>query len=173
MQGALHHIKMVELRKRYRPKKNRTDDAEGQVYVDRYMEQEKKFKDKKRTRDAGEILESAKGRTLTKWADKDGKWNMGVAMELIMEALEIGKAPVSTNGKKMTAAEREEWVHSKFDSDAFDEEARDELRERIVKGTAAKKLAKQEARELKESGEAEGSVAKPKKRPKKPAVESQ
>ena len=66
-----------------------------------------------------------------------------------------------------------EWVHSKFDSDAFNEEARDELRERILKGTAAKKLAKQEARELTESGEAEGSVAKPKKRPKKPAVESQ
>ena len=137
------------------------------------MEQEKKFKDKKRTRDAGEILESAKGRTLTKWADKDGKWNMGVAMELIMEALEIGKAPVGTNGKKMTAAEREEWVHSKFDSDAFNEEARGELRERILKGTAAKKLAKQEAKELKESGEAEGSVAKPKKRPKTAAVESQ
>ena len=163
--------KMAELRKRYRPKKNRTDDAEGQVYVDRYMEQEKKFKDKKRTRDAGEILESAKGRTLTKWADKDGKWNMGVAMELLMQALEMDKAPLDGDGKKMTAAARNEWVQVTFDSEAFDDATRDDLRERILKGTAAKKLAKQEARELKDSGE--GSVAKPKKRPKTAAVESQ
>jgi hypothetical protein len=129
---------MAELRRWYRPDKNRSDDAEGQVYVDRYIEQQEKYKDKKRTRDAGEISHSAKGRTLTKWADKDGKWNMGVAMELIMEALEIGKAPVGANGKKMTAAERDKWVHSKFDSEAFNEEARDDLGDRIVKGTAAK-----------------------------------
>ena len=164
--------KMAELRRRYRPKKNRADDAEGQVYVDRYMEQEKKFKGKKRTRGEDEILASARSRTLTMWADKDGKWNMEVAQELLMQALEMDKAPLGGDGKKMTAAARNEWVQVTFDSEAFDDEARDDLRERILKGTAAKKLAKQEAKEAKESGEAEGA-AKPKKRPKKAAVESQ
>jgi hypothetical protein len=92
-------------------------------------------------------------------------------MELLMQALEMDKAPLGGDGKKMTAAARNEWVQVTFDSEAFDDEARDDLRERILKGTAAKKLAKQEARELKDSGE--GSVAKPKKRPKTAAVESQ
>ena len=79
-------------------------------------------------------------------------------------------SPVGGNGKKMTAAERDEWVHSKFDS--FDEAARDDLRDRILKGTAAKKLQKKEAKELKDSGGAEGSALKPeKKRAKKAAVE--
>ena len=164
---------MAELRRRYRPDKNRSDDAEGQVYVDRYMEQEEKFKGKKRTRGEDEILASARSRTLTKWADKDGKWNMEVAQELLMQALEMDKAPLGDDGKKMTAAARNEWVQVTFDSEAFDDATRDDLRERILKGTAAKKLAKQEAKELKESGEAEGSAAKPKKRPKKAAVESQ
>ncbi len=72
------------------------------------MEHEKKYKDKKRTRDTNEILASAKGRKLEIWADKDGniamKWNMEVAMELIVEALELGKAPPGADGKKMTAA---------------------------------------------------------------------
>ena len=163
---------MAELRRRYRPDKNRSDDAEGQVYVDRYMEQEEKFKGKKRTRGEDEILASARSRTLTMWADKDGKWNMEVAQELLMQALEMDKAPLDGDGKKMTAAARNEWVQVTFDSEAFDDEARDDLRERILKGTAAKKLAKQEAKEAKESGEAEGA-AKPKKRPKKAAVESQ
>jgi hypothetical protein len=166
--------KMAELRRRYRPKKNRADDAEGQVYVDRYMEQEKKFKGKKRTRGEDEILASARSRTLAMWADKDGKWNMEVAQELLMQALEMDKAPLGGDGKKMTAAARNEWVQVTFDSGAFDDEARDDLREpRILKGTAAKKLAKQEAKEAKESGEAAGSAAKPKKRPEKAAVESQ
>jgi len=159
-QCKLHYSteKMAELRKRYRPKKNRFDDAEGQVYVDRYMEQDKKYKDKKRTRDDAEILASAKARKLEIWADKDGKWDMQVAMELIMQDLELAKAPAGATGKKMTAAERDEWVHSKFDSDAFNEEARDDLRERIVKATAAKKLAKQEARDLRQSGGVDGGV---------------
>ena len=90
-----------------------------------------------------------------------------------MQALEMDKAPLDGDGKKMTAAARNEWVQVTFDSEEFDDATRDDLRERILKGTAAKKLAKQEARELKESGEAEGSVAKPKKRPKTAAVESQ
>ena len=170
-----HHTTagMAELRRRYRPDKSRLgpDDAEGQVYVDRYMEQEKKFKGKKRTRGEDEILASARSRTLTMWADKDGKWNMEVAQELLMQALEMDKAPLDGDGKKMTAAARNEWVQVTFDSEEFDDATRDDLRERILKGTAAKKLAKQEARELKDSGE--GSVAKPKKRPKTAAVESQ
>jgi hypothetical protein len=163
--------KMAELRKRYRPKEDRTDDAEGRVYVDRYMEQEKKYKDKKRTRNEEEILASAKGRTLELWADKGGKWDMAVAQALIMQELEMDKAPLGADGKKMTAAERDEWVHSKFDSDAFNEAARDDLRERILKGTAAKKVAKQEAKELKQSGGVEGSAKPVKKRAKKAAVE--
>ena len=163
---------MAELRRRHRPEKNRTDDAEGQVYVDRYMEQDKKYKDKKRTRDEAEIVASAKGRKLETWADKDGKWDMQVAMELIMQDLELAKAPAGATGKKMTAAERDEWVHSKFDSDAFNEEARDDLRDRILKATAAKKLQKKEAKELKDSGgAAEGSANPVKKRAKKAAVE--
>ena len=97
---------------------------------------------------------------------------MEVAMELIMQALDIGKVPVGANGKKMTAAEHDEWVHSKFDSDALNEDMRESLRERILKGTAAKKVAKQEAKERKQSGGAEGSALKPeKKRAKKAAVE--
>ena len=74
--------------------------------------------------------------------------------------------------KKMTAAERDEWpgVHSKFDS--FDEAARDDLRDRILKGTAAKKLQKKEAKKLKDSGgAAEGSAKPVKQRAKKAAVE--
>ena len=173
-QCKLHYTteKMAELRKRYRPTKNRTDDAEGQVYVDRYMEQEKKYKDKKRTRNEEEILTSAQGRTLELWSERGGKWNMEVAMELIMQELEMVKAPVGGNGKKMTAAERDEWVQVTFDSEEFNEEMRESLRERILKGTAAKKVAKQEAKERKQSGGAEGSAAKPeKKRAKKAAVE--
>ena len=77
------------------------------------------------------------------------------------------------NGKKMTAAERDEWVHSKFDSDALNEEAREDLRDRILKATAAKKVAKQEAKDLRQSGGAEGSAAKPQKRLKKAASESE
>ena len=166
--------KMAELRKRYRPKKNRTDDAEGQVYVDRYMEQDKKYKDKKRTRDEAEIVASAKGRKLEIWADKDGKWDMQVAMELIMQDLELATAPVGAGGKKMTAGERVEWVHARFDSDAFDEVAKGDLRDRILKATAAKKVAKQEAKELKDSGGVDGSATKPKKkRSKKAASESE
>jgi hypothetical protein len=108
------------------------------------------------------------------WSERDGKWNMEVAMELIMRALEIGKAPVGADGKRMTAAARNEWVHSRFDSEAFDEEMRENSRDRILKGTAAKKLAKTEARQLKESGVAEGSAAKPKKKRKpEAAFESQ
>ena len=165
---------MAELRKRYRPKQNRTDDAEGQVYVDRYMEQDKKYKDKKRTRDEAEIVASAKGRKLEIWADKDGKWDMQVAMELIMQDLELATAPVGAGGKKMTAGERVEWVHARFDSDAFDELAKDDLRDRILKATAAKKVAKQEAKELKDSGGVDGSATKPKKkRSKKAASESE
>jgi hypothetical protein len=134
------------------------------------MEQEKKYKDKKRTRNEEEILTSAKGRTLELWADKGGKWDMAVAQELIMQNLEMDKAPSGADGKKMTAAERDEWVHSKFDS--FDEAARDDLRDRILKGTAAKKLQKKEAKELKDSGgAAEGSANPVKKRAKKAAVE--
>ena len=149
---------------------------EGQVYVDRYMEQEEKFKGKRRTREPSEIEASARGRKLEMWADKDGnkdgKWDMAVAQELIMQDLEMDKAPLGADGKKMTAAERDEWVHSKFDSDAFDEAARDDLRDRILKATAAKKVAKQEAKERKQSGGAEGSALKPeKKRAKKAAVE--
>ncbi len=57
------------------------------------MEQEEKYKGKRRTRDEEEILASAtrKGRALEIWADKDGKcqWDMQVAMELIMQALEL------------------------------------------------------------------------------------
>jgi hypothetical protein len=62
-QCKLHYTthKMVELRRRYRPDKKRFDAAEGQVYVDRYMEQARRYKDKKRTRDEDEILASAKG----------------------------------------------------------------------------------------------------------------
>ena len=175
-QCTLHYTteKMAELRKRYRPKKNRTDDAEGQVYVDRYMEQDKKYKDKKRTRDEAEIVASAKGRKLEIWAEKDGKWDMQVAMELIMQDLELAKAPVGAGGKKMTAGERVEWVHARFDSDAFDEVAKDDLRDRILKATAAKKVAKQEAKELKDSGGVDGSATKPKKkRSKKAASESE
>ena len=173
-QCQLHYTteKMAELRGRYRPKKNRTDAAEGQVYVDRYMEQDKKYKDKKRTRDEAEIVASAKGRTLELWSERGGKWNMEVAMELIMQELEMVKAPVGGNGKKMTAAERDEWVQVTFDSEEFNEEMRESLRERILKGTAAKKVAKQEAKERKQSGGAEGSALKPeKKRAKKAAVE--
>ncbi len=85
--------KMAELRRRHRPEKNRTDDAEGQVYVDRYMEQEMKYNGKKRTRDEDEILASARGRTLKLWADKDGKWNMEVAQELIVERLKLARRP--------------------------------------------------------------------------------
>ena len=82
----------------------------------------------------------------------------------------MDKAPSGADGKKMTAAERDEWVHSKFDS--FDEAARDDLRDRILKGTAAKKLQKKEAKELKDSGgAAEGSAKHVKKRAKKAAVE--
>ena len=161
---------MAELRGRYRPEKKRFDAAEGQVYVDRYMEQVEKYKGKRRTRDEEEILASAQGRTVEIWADKGGKWDMAVAQELIMHNLEMDKAPSGADGKKMTAAERDEWVHSKFDS--FDEAARDDLRDRILKGTAAKKLQKKEAKELKDSGgAAEGSANPVKKRAKKAAVE--
>ena len=171
-QCQLHYTteKMAELRGRYRPKKNRTDAAEGQVYVDRYMEQDKKYKDKKRTRDEAEIVASAKGRKLEMWADKDGKWDMQVAMELIMQDLDLVKAPVGARGKKMTAPERDEWVHARFDSDAFDEMAKDDLRDRILKATAAKKVAKQEAKELKDSGGVDGGAAKPKKKRSKMAA---
>ena len=87
-----------------------------------------------------------------------------------MQELEMDKAPLGTDGKKMTAAERDEWVLSKFDS--FDEAAREDLRDRILKGTAAKKLQKKEAKELKDSGwAAEGSANPGKKRAKKAAVE--
>ena len=161
---------MAALRGRYRPEKKRFDAAEGQVYVDRYMEQVEKYKGKRRTRDEEEILASAQGRTVEIWADKGGKWDMAVAQELIMHNLEMDKAPSGADGKKMTAAERDEWVHSKFDS--FDEAARDDLRDRILKGTAAKKLQKKEAKELKDSGgAAEGSANPVKKRAKKAAVE--
>ncbi len=142
------------------------------MYVDRYMEQVEKYKGKRRTRrDAEEILASARGKKLETWAEKDGKWDMAVAQELIMQDLEMDKAPLGADGKKMTAAERDDWVHSKFDS--FDEAAREDLRDRILKGTAAKKLQKKEAKELKDSGgAAEGSAAKPKqKRAKRAAVE--
>jgi hypothetical protein len=63
-----------------------------------------------RTRSARvtQIRASAKGRKLEIWADKDGniamKWNMEVAIELIVEALELGKAPPGADSKKMTAA---------------------------------------------------------------------
>jgi hypothetical protein len=173
-QCKLHYTtgKMVELRRRYRPEKKRFDAAEGQVYVDRYMEQEEKFKGKRRTREPSEIEASARGRKLEMWADKDGKWDMTVAQELIMQDLEMDKAPLGADSKKMTAAERGEWVQSKFDS--FDEAAREDLRDRILKGTAAKKLQKKEAKELKDSGgAAEGSAMPVKKRAKKAAVESQ
>jgi hypothetical protein len=173
-QCKLHYTtgKMVELRRRYRPEKKRFDAAEGQVYVDRYMEQVEKYKGKRRTRDEEEILASAQGRTVEIWADKGGKWDMAVAQELIMQDLEMDKAPLGADSKKMTAAERGEWVQSKFDS--FDEAAREDLRDRILKGTAAKKLQKKEAKELKDSGgAAEGSAMPVKKRAKKAAVESQ
>jgi hypothetical protein len=98
------------------------------------MEQDKKYKDKKRTRDEAEIVASAKGRKLEMWADKDGKWDMQVAMELILQDLDLVKAPVGARGKKMTAPERDEWVHARFDSDAFDEVAKDDLRDRIFEG---------------------------------------
>ncbi len=56
---------------------------------------------------------------------------------LDLQALEIGKAPSGTDGKKMTAAARNEWVQLTFDSDAFNEMPRDDLvtdlRERILK----------------------------------------
>ena len=64
---------MAALRRRYRPEKKRFDDVEGQVYVDRYMEQVEKYKDKKRTRNEEEILTSAKGRTLELWSERGGK----------------------------------------------------------------------------------------------------
>ena len=171
-QCKLHYTteKMAELRRRYRSKTKRTDDAEGQVYVDRYMEQDKKYKDKKRTRDEAEIVASAKGRKLEMWADKDGKWDMQVAMELILQDLDLVKAPVGARGNKMTAGERDEWVHARFDSDAFDEVAKDDLRDRILKATAAKKVAKQEAKELKDSGGVDGGAAKPKKKRSKMAA---
>jgi hypothetical protein len=163
-------VMAAELRRRYRPEKKRFDAAEGQVYVDRYMEQVEKYKGKRRTRDEEEILASAQGRKLEMWADKGGKWDMAVAQELIMQDLEMDKAPLGTDGKKMTAAERDEWVLSKFDS--FDEAAREDLRDRILKGTAAKKLQKKDAKELKDSGGAAEGTAKPvKKRAKKAAVE--
>jgi hypothetical protein len=65
---------------------------------------------------------------------------------LDLQALEIGKAPSGTDGtgKKMTAAARitlneSRWVQLTFDSDAFNEMARDDfvtdLRERISKET--------------------------------------
>jgi hypothetical protein len=162
---------MAALRRRYRPEKTRFDAAEGQVYVDRYMEQDKKYKDKKRTRDEAEIVASAKGRKLEMWADKDGKWDMQVAMELILQDLDLVKAPVGARGRKMTAGERDEWVHARFDSDAFDEVAKDDLRDRILKATAAKKVAKQEAKELKDSGGGvDGGAAKPKKKRSKMAA---
>jgi hypothetical protein len=104
------------------------------------------------------------------WADKDGKWDMQVAMELIMQDLDLVKAPVGARGKKMTAPERDEWVHARFDSDAFDEMAKDDLRDRILKATAAKKVAKQEAKELKDSGGVDGGAAKPKKKRSKMAA---
>jgi hypothetical protein len=159
-QCKLHYTteKMAELRKRYRPREDRRDDAEGRVYVDRYMEQEKKYKDKKRTRDEEEILASAKGRTLELWSERGGKWDMAVALELIVHVLELVKAPVGADGKKMTAAERDEWVHSKFDSEAFNEAEREDLRDRILKATAAKKVAKQEAKDLRQSGGVDGGV---------------
>ncbi len=63
-------------------------------------------------------------------------------------------------------------MQATFDSEAFDEEMRESLGDRILKETAAKKLAKNEAKQLKDSGGGEGSAAKPKqKRPKKAAVE--
>ena len=71
-------------------------------------------------------------------------------------------------------SKRNEWVQVTFDSEEFDDATRDDLRERILKGTAAKKLAKTEAKQLKESGVAEGSAAKPKKKRKpEAAFESQ
>ena len=95
---------------------------------------------------------------------------MDVAMEVIMQELEMVKAPVGGNGKKMTAAERDEWVQVTFDSEEFNEEMRESLRERILKGTAAKKVAKQEAKELKDSGGVDGGAAKPKKKRSKMAA---
>ena len=79
------------------------------------------------------------------------------------------------NGTKMIALSVASGCRNlTFDSDAFDEVATESLRERIVKETAARKLAKKEAKELRESGTAEGSAAKPKKkRPKTAACESQ
>ena len=69
------------------------------------------------------------------------------------------------------SAERDEWVQVTFDSGAFNEEARGDLRERILKGTAAKKVAKQEAKELKDSGGGvDGGAAKPKKKRSKMAA---
>ncbi len=72
-----------------------------------------------------------------------------------LQALEISKAPSGTDGKKMTAAARNEWVQLTFDSDVFNEMARDDfvtdLRERILKEahsvSAAKKVANLEGSE--------------------------
>ena len=77
---------MADLRKRYRSETKRPDGAEGQVFVDRFMELEEKFKDKKRVRDISDIRASAKSRKVEIWADKDGKWDMDVALNLIVEA---------------------------------------------------------------------------------------
>ena len=81
-------------------------------------------------------------------------------MELLMQALEMDKAPLDGDGKKMTAAARNEWVQVTFDSEseALDDATRDDLRERILKATAAKKVAKQEAKDLRQSGGVDGGV---------------
>ena len=174
---------MADLRKRYRSETKRPDGAEGQVFVDRYMELEEKFKDKKRVRELSDITASAKSRKLEMWADKDGKWDMDIALNLIMKArthshthapthpstherpqeLDMNKAPLGPLGKKMTAIERNEWVQLQVDS--FDAASREALTDRILMATRAKKKAKQDLKDAAAAGET--GAAKPEKPRKK------
>ena len=73
-------------------------------------------------------------------------------MELLMQALEMDKAPLDGDGKQMTAAARNEWVQVTFDSEALDDATRDDLRERILKGTDLPLQGQGGASPVKQSG---------------------
>ena len=79
----------------------------------------------------------------------------------------MSEVPLGPNGKKMTAIERNEWVQLKFDSE-FDADEREALKDRIMKATAVKKLAKKDRKAAMAAGEA--GAAKPKKAKKQKAA---
>ena len=83
------------------------------------------------------------------------------------QVLEMSEVPLGPNGKKMTAIERNEWVQLKFDSE-FDADSREALKDRIMKATAVKKLAKKDRKAATAAGEA--GAAKPKKAKKQKAA---